>query len=116
LLIEPLPRRPFSRRAEAYQLLVTFGRLLILEDAVRFIWGGTPLTADALIDAVPIIHVGDLVYPGYNLVVVGIGALAALVLWVVIYPMRRPSRSAASWRGSPAPSWCRARPRCSGWG
>jgi branched-chain amino acid transport system permease protein len=88
LIIEPLLLRPFYRRAEEYQLLVTFGLLLILEDAVRFIWGGTPLTADAVIDAVPIIHFGDLVYPGYNLVVVGIGALAALVLWVVIYRTR----------------------------
>src|SRR5215471_19285101 len=81
LVIEPVLLRPFYRRAEEYQLLVTFGLLLILEDAVRFIWGGTPITADALIDAVPILHVGGIVYPGYNLVVVGIGALAALALW-----------------------------------
>jgi branched-chain amino acid transport system permease protein len=85
LVIEPVLLRPFYRRAEEYQLLVTFGLLLMLEDAVRFIWGGTPLTADALIDAVPIIHFGALYYPGYNLVVVAIGALSALVLWAVIY-------------------------------
>jgi branched-chain amino acid transport system permease protein len=85
LVIEPVLLRPFYRRAEEYQLLVTFGLLLILEDAVRFTWGGTPLTADALIDAVPILHFGGVVYPGYNLVVVGIGALSALALWAVIY-------------------------------
>src|SRR5262249_52940111 len=32
--IEPL-LRPFYRRAEEYQLLVTFGLLLILEDVIR---------------------------------------------------------------------------------
>ena len=85
LVIEPLLLRRFYRRAEEYQLLVTFGLLLILEDAVRFIWGGLPLTADALMDAVPSVHIGGLVYPGYNIVVIGVGALAAIALWAVIY-------------------------------
>src|SRR5919201_1819638 len=84
-IIEPLLLRPFYRRAEEYQLLVTFGLLLILEDVIRFLWGGMPLSADTVMDAVPIIRIGGLVYPGYNLVVIAIGAVAALVLWAVIY-------------------------------
>ena len=84
-VIEPLLLRPFYRRAEEYQLLVTFGLLLILEDVIRFLWGGMPITADTLQDAVPIIRIGGLIYPGYNLVVVGIGALAAIGLWAGIY-------------------------------
>ena len=52
-MIEPLLLRPFYRRAEEYQLLVTFGLLLILEDVIRFVWGGLPLSADALMDALP---------------------------------------------------------------
>jgi branched-chain amino acid transport system permease protein len=84
-VIEPLLLRPFYRRAEEYQLLVTFGLLLILEDIIRFLWGGMPMSADTLQDAVPLIHIGGLLYPGYNLVVVGIGALAAVALWAVIY-------------------------------
>ena len=43
VVIEPLLLRPFYRRAEEYQLLVTFGLLLILEDVIRFLWGGLPL-------------------------------------------------------------------------
>ena len=84
-VIEPLLLRPFYRRAEEYQLLVTFGLLLILEDVIRFIWGGMPITADTLQDVVPIIRIGGLIYPGYNLVVVGIGVLAAIGLWAGIY-------------------------------
>jgi len=84
-VIEPLLLRPFYRRAEEYQLLVTFGLLLILEDLMRFFWGGLPLTADPLMDAIPSIRIGDLVYPGYYLVVIGIGLLAAVALWLVIY-------------------------------
>ena len=64
IVIEPLLLRPFYRRAEEYQLLVTFGLLQILEDLMRLVWGGTPLSADTLMDALPIIRIGGLLYPG----------------------------------------------------
>jgi branched-chain amino acid transport system permease protein len=85
IVIEPLLLRPFYRRAEEYQLLVTFGLLLILEDVIRLVWGGLPLSADPVMDVLPSIRIGGLIYPGYNLVVIGVGVLAALLLWVVIY-------------------------------
>src|SRR5260370_37989330 len=81
IAIDPLLLRPFYRRAEEYQLLVTFGLLQILEDLIRFVWGGTPLSADTMMDALPILRIGGLLYPAYNLVVVAVGALAAPVFW-----------------------------------
>jgi branched-chain amino acid transport system permease protein len=87
-VIEPTLLRPFYRRAEEYQLLVTFGLLQILEDVIRFVWGGLPLSADTLMDALPIVHILGSLYPAYNLVVIGIGALAALGLWGFIYRTR----------------------------
>jgi branched-chain amino acid transport system permease protein len=84
IVIEPL-LRPFYRRAEEYQLLVTFGLLLILEDLIRLLWGGLPLSADPVMDVLPSIRIGGLIYPGYNLVVIAIGAAAAIGLWAVIY-------------------------------
>jgi len=84
VVIEPM-LRPFYRRAEEYQLLVTFGLLLILEDVIRLLWGGLPLSADPVMDVLPSIHIGGLIYPGYNLVVIAIGAAAAIGLWAVIY-------------------------------
>lgn len=83
--IEPVFLRPLYRRAEEHQLLVTFGLLLILEDFIRFAWGGLPLSADTLMDALPSLHIGGLIYPGYNLFVIVIGAVAALALWLIIY-------------------------------
>jgi branched-chain amino acid transport system permease protein len=85
IVIEPLLLRPFYRRAEEYQLLVTFGLLLILEDLMRLVWGGLPLTADTVMDTIPVVYIGGLVYPGYNILVIGIGIAAAILLWVVIY-------------------------------
>jgi branched-chain amino acid transport system permease protein len=84
-VIEPLLLRPFYRRAEEYQLLVTFGLLLILEDVIRLLWGGLPLSADPVMDALPIVRIAGLIYPAYNLFVIGVGVVAALLLWAVIY-------------------------------
>ncbi len=88
MVIEPLLLRPFYTRPEEYQLLVTFGLLQILEDLMRLVWGGTPLSADTLMDALPILHIGGLNYPAYNLLVIGIGIVAAVVLWAAIYHTR----------------------------
>jgi branched-chain amino acid transport system permease protein len=88
IVIEPLLLRPFYARAEEYQLLVTFGLLQIIEDLVRLIWGGNPLSADTLMDAMPIIHIGGLFYPAYNLVVIAVGVAAAVALWAAIYHTR----------------------------
>jgi branched-chain amino acid transport system permease protein len=85
IVIEPLLLRPFYRRAEEYQLLVTFGLLQILEDLMRLVWGGTPLSADTLMDFLPILRVGGLFYPAYNLLVIGVGIAAAVILWAAIY-------------------------------
>jgi branched-chain amino acid transport system permease protein len=85
IVIEPLLLRPFYTRAEEYQLLVTFGLLQILEDLMRLVWGGTPLSADTLIDVLPIIKIGGLNYPTYDLLVIAVGIVAAVVLWAAIY-------------------------------
>jgi branched-chain amino acid transport system permease protein len=86
--IEPILLRPFYRRAEEYQLLVTFGLLLILEDVMRLLFGGLPLSADPVMDLFPVIRIANLIYPGYNLVVIGVGVIAAIGLWAGIYRTR----------------------------
>jgi branched-chain amino acid transport system permease protein len=87
-LIEPTLLRPFYRRAEEYQLLVTFGLLLILEDGMRFVFGGVPIPADAVADALPSVKILGFLYPAYNFVVIAVGVVAALALWGFIYRTR----------------------------
>ena len=84
-VIEPTLLRPLYRRPEEYHLLVTFGLLMILEDAMKFLFGGTPLTAGSIMDHMGIIPIGRLLYPTYNLFVIAIGLIAALGLWWFIY-------------------------------
>lgn len=87
-LIEPTLLRPFYRRAVEYQLLVTFGLLLILEDGIRFVWGGVPLSADAVADTLPSVKILGFLYPAYNFVVIAVGVVAALALWGFVYRTR----------------------------
>ncbi|GMQ90218.1 MAG: hypothetical protein BMS9Abin10_0572 [Gammaproteobacteria bacterium] len=85
LVIEPTLLRPLYKRPEEYQLLITFGLLLVLEDGIRWVWGGTPLSASELMDAAGSIHILGMVYPAYNLLVIAIGVVAAVGLWAFVY-------------------------------
>ena len=85
LAIESTLIRPFYRRPEEYQLLVTFGLLLVLEDVIRLVWGGTPLTASALVDSLGLVQIGGLPYPVYNILMIGVGVIAAAGIWAFVY-------------------------------
>src|SRR3989442_15404574 len=84
-VLEPTLLRPFYKRAEEYQLLCTFGLLMILEDVMRFFWGPYPLSASALFESFGSVSVGESIYPTYNFLVIGVGAAAAVFLWAFIY-------------------------------
>ncbi len=86
--LEPTLLRPFYKRAEEYQLLVTFGLLMILEDLMRFIWGPYPLSASEVFENFGSVTIGDSLYPTYNFLVIGVGILAAFFLWAFIYKTR----------------------------
>ncbi len=83
--IEPTLLRPLYNRAEEYQLLLTFGLLLILEDATRFVWGPSPLSASTLWASFGSSTILGLEYPNYNLVVIALGLMAGVLLWAFVY-------------------------------
>ena len=68
---------------EAYQLLLTFGFILILDDAVKIVWGGVfriPPVPEFLEGAW---HVFGRSFPVYNGFVIAVGVAVAVLLWVV---------------------------------
>jgi len=87
-VLEPTLLRPFYRRAEEYQLLVTFGLLMILEDVMRLLWWPYPLSASALWENMGSVSIGGNPYPNYNLMVIAVGGAAAAFLWAFIYRTR----------------------------
>src|SRR4029450_2354122 len=84
-VLAPTLLRPLYRRAEEYQLLITFGLLLILEDLMRLLWGPYPLQVSALYEALGSLTIGEAIYPTYNLLGVGVGGIAAAGLWAFVY-------------------------------
>ncbi len=84
-LLEPTLLRPLYKRAEEYQLLITFGLLLILEDLMRLIWGPYPLSVSALYEGLGSLSFRDSIYPTYNLAVIVGGGAAAAGLWAFVY-------------------------------
>ena len=68
---------------EAYQLLLTFGFILILDDAVKIIWGGVfkiPPIPGFLEGAWPVF--GRL-FPVYNTFIIAVGLIVAVGLWLL---------------------------------
>src|SRR5919109_2059250 len=87
-IIEPTLLRPFYQRAEEYQLLVTFGLLLILEDLMRLVWGPYPLSASQPWELLGGSTIFGSQYPNYNLLVIGLGFIVAVGLWAFVYRTR----------------------------
>lgn len=79
--------RGFLRRLygveEAYQLLLTFGFILILDDGVKMIWGGVfkipPIPA--FLDGAWLVFGRP--FPVYNAFVILVGAAVAVALWAL---------------------------------
>jgi branched-chain amino acid transport system permease protein len=87
-VLEPTLLRPFYKRPEEYQLLVTFGLLMIIEDCLHLIWGPNPLSAGKVYQLAGSVVIGTSRYPAYNLAVIAVGILSAVALWAFIYRTR----------------------------
>jgi branched-chain amino acid transport system permease protein len=72
--------RTVYRRDESYQLLITFGFLLMFQDAFRYLWGATPRTMDNVYLAYGTAHFMGVQVPAYNLLVIGASLAIALGL------------------------------------
>ncbi len=72
--------RTVYRRDESYQLLITFGFLLMFQDAFRYLWGATPRTMDNVYLAYGTAHFLGLRVPTYNLLVIAASLAIAAAL------------------------------------
>jgi branched-subunit amino acid ABC-type transport system permease component len=83
-LIESSTLRFIYRRPPIYQLLLTFGLALILEEGVRILYGPTAKGIDppALLEGA--VRLGDLQYPRYRLFVVALGLVVAAAVWLFL--------------------------------
>jgi branched-chain amino acid transport system permease protein len=80
--------RAMYKRTLEYQLLLTFGALLLLEDLIKMVWGGQALYASAPFDLLGKVNVMGSVYPAYFLFVIAITALAGFLIWLFMTKTR----------------------------
>lgn len=88
LILETTIIRPMYRRALEYQLLITFGALLLIEDLIKITWGGTAYYASKPFDIMGNLSIGDNQYPLYFLFVMLIGIVAGLGVWLIMSKTR----------------------------
>lgn len=73
--------RPMYRRALEYQLLITFGALLLIEDLIKMVWGGEAYYASLPFDLMGKVHILGNDYPFYFIFVMLITLVAGLTIW-----------------------------------
>jgi branched-chain amino acid transport system permease protein len=74
--------RAMYKRTLEYQLLLTFGALLLLEDLIKMVWGGQALYASAPFDRLGKVEILGSVYPAYFLLVIAITLGVGLLIWL----------------------------------
>jgi branched-chain amino acid transport system permease protein len=82
--VEMLTLRPLYGPNPVFQVLLTFGIVLLIYEATRTIWGlgyQTIAPPAALADAV---HLGSIEISAYRLFIIGFGALVAAAMFVVL--------------------------------
>jgi len=82
LFMEYFLIRPMYKRALEYQLLITFGALLLFEDVIKMIWGGEALYASGPFDVLGRIHILGNPYPLYFLFVMILAVVVGISIWL----------------------------------
>jgi branched-chain amino acid transport system permease protein len=88
IVMERVVIRHFYSRPDEDQLLVTFGLSIVFVEIVRFFFTSESKTVSAPAVLSGITSLGVMFYPTYRLAVVGIVAVALLVLFLVLYRTR----------------------------
>jgi branched-chain amino acid transport system permease protein len=65
-------------------VLATFGVILVVDEAVRAVWGSSPLPVPQPEGLGSITLMPGLLYPVYRLVIIGVGLAVAGLLWLLV--------------------------------
>ena len=88
MVLESTLLRTLYRRDHMSQVLATFALILIINEAVRMIWGtDLALSAPAALSG-PVELLPGLKYPSYRLVIIAVGLVLALFLYLVVTQTR----------------------------
>jgi len=84
MLLEMSVLRALYARDHLSQVLATFALILIFNEAVRIVWGpDLPLAMPAALSG-PVELLPGMFYPAYRLLIIGVGAAVAALLYVLV--------------------------------
>ena len=84
VVLEVLLLRRLYARNHLAQVLATFALILIANECVRVIWGAQTLMLNAPEALSGPVKIGGFLYPAYRLLILGVGALVAGLLYVLV--------------------------------
>jgi len=87
-LLEASTLRFIYRRPPIYQLLLTFGLALILEESIRVLYGPTAMGVDPPVFLQGAVDVLGAVYPSYRLFLVVLGIAVGVGVWLFLQRTR----------------------------
>jgi branched-chain amino acid transport system permease protein len=87
-LVEVLLLRRVYKAPELYQLLLTFALVLVVADAVRYLWGADNKTGPVAPGLAGSVEVAGQLFPSYDLAMIVFGPLVALGLWLLFHRTR----------------------------
>jgi branched-chain amino acid transport system permease protein len=76
--------RRVYRAGMLYVALVTFGLLMLIEETIRIVWGGGFTAVPRPLDLQGGITIGAQQLPTYNVVLLCVGVLIAIILWLLV--------------------------------
>src|SRR3546814_2612155 len=83
LLVETLILRRLYKGPELFQLIATFGVILIVQDVACWYWGAENLLGPRSPGLTGIVRIGDVPLPTYDLSLIDIGQLVLASLWLL---------------------------------
>lgn len=88
IIIERFLLRHTYRINVNFQLLLTFGLILVIEDLIRLIWGVHWVTVQEAASLRGVLQIMGGAYPIYNLFYTGVGAIVFVSLWFFLNKTR----------------------------
>jgi branched-chain amino acid transport system permease protein len=84
VVVERLLLRRFYKADPALSLLLTFGLAMVIEQALRMIYGAPPLSWSIPPDLRGQVSIGSFFYPRYRLLLLVVAALCVAGLWLLL--------------------------------
>jgi branched-chain amino acid transport system permease protein len=85
IVIERLLFRRFYRSDPILSLLLTFGLAMVAEQALRMIFGASPLPYSMPSELRGQVFIGDFIYSYYRLFMLAVAVVSVTLTWLVIY-------------------------------